>query len=171
MRALTAAVLLAACGAPSRPAAAPAPLHNATAAPSARAPGDVVARLERSGCYGECAVYSVTIFGDGSVRYDGSDFVAVKGPREGRADAGAVERLRDAAVHAGFVHMQDFTSEDCTDLPGATITIDGHTVHHYTGDAHAPDSLAALELLVDTAAGDAVWVGKNAGGPYGSYCR
>ena len=170
MRALLAALLLAACGPAPRPAPAQ-PLHNATAAPAARAPGDVVARLERSGCYGECAVYSVTIFGDGSVHYEGTDFVAAKGASDGRADAGAVERLRDAAVHAGFAHMQDFTSEDCTDLPGATITIDGHTVHHYFGDAHAPDSLAALELLLDTAANDAAWVGKDAGGPYGSYCR
>src|SRR5262249_38346257 len=102
--------------------------------------------------------------------YEGQDFVAVKGAREGKADPDAVARLREAATSAGFATMADFSHEDCTDLPGAVVTIDGHTVHHYFGDRHAPESLFSLEQQLDAAAKDSEWVGKDAGGPYGSTC-
>jgi hypothetical protein len=168
VRALALAAL-AACGS-SSPAAPSAPIHNAAPAAAAPGAGDVVARLERHGCYGECPTYHVTILGDGSVHYEGQDFVAVKGTRAGRADPDAVARLREAATRAGFAAMPDFTHQDCTDLPSAVVTIGGHTIRHYFGDRHAPESLIAIENLIDAAAKDTEWVGVEPGGPYGSTC-
>jgi len=35
--------------------------------------------LERTECYGFCPIYTLTIQGDGTVVYDGKDFVKTKG--------------------------------------------------------------------------------------------
>jgi hypothetical protein len=40
-------------------------------------------RMHRSVCYGTCPAYEVELRSDGSVRFKGEDFVAVKGTRTG----------------------------------------------------------------------------------------
>lgn len=40
---------------------------------------DVTITLERTVCFGVCPDYVVTVHGDGTVEYEGRNFVAVKG--------------------------------------------------------------------------------------------
>jgi Domain of unknown function (DUF6438) len=53
-------------------------------------PQDVLVKLERTSCFGECPVYSVTIDGRGNVTYDGEQFVRVKGRATGRISVSRV---------------------------------------------------------------------------------
>ena len=46
----------------------------------------VTIQLERSGCYGTCPVYTVTIHGDGRLEYNGKGHVKEIGAREGRTE-------------------------------------------------------------------------------------
>src|ERR1041385_2310439 len=54
---------------------------------------DVRIRLERTSCFGRCPVYSVTLFSDGRVVYEGKLNVAVIGLRTKRIPAARVLQI------------------------------------------------------------------------------
>jgi len=45
---------------------------------------ELIITLERTRCLGTCPVYKLTISGDGTVVYEGKDFVKVKGMKKSR---------------------------------------------------------------------------------------
>src|SRR5215831_9459051 len=54
---------------------------------------DVVINFERSGCYGDCPAYKLTVFGDGRVDYSGVNFVKQTGKAQGHIEPASVQRL------------------------------------------------------------------------------
>jgi hypothetical protein len=47
-------------------------------------PKALVIKLERTMCAGACPDYSLFVYGDGKIVYEGRHYVAAKGKREGR---------------------------------------------------------------------------------------
>jgi hypothetical protein len=112
---------------------------------------------------GRCAVYDVQIDGSGTVRYDGKEFAAVKGPQEAHISADAVHALYDAFAKADFFWTFDSYKALVSDLPAYTMTIsfDGQkkTLVDYDGlFAGLPKEVAELEPMIDNVAGTAKWV-------------
>src|SRR5688500_12682002 len=68
--------------------------------PASNAP--VLARLSREACLGPCAVYTITVYEDGVVEYDGRANVEEEGRRTARLDAAGLARLRAAFQKARF---------------------------------------------------------------------
>jgi hypothetical protein len=122
---------------------------------------DVVITLERIHCFGFCPDYMVTIYGNGTVLYEGRDFVRVEGVQVDRTPESEVKELVDAFYEAGFFSMRDRYEEQVTDLPSQTtsITIDGTTkvVYRY---GFQPERLVMLEDMIDEVAGTEKWVGQ-----------
>ena len=69
-------------------------------------PSDVVIRLERTACFGECPVYSVAIDGDGNVVYEGAKFVRVVGRQTDRIPASRVAAILDARRPHRVLHPE-----------------------------------------------------------------
>src|SRR5262245_13102887 len=68
------------------PPRSPAPALGApSAAPTL--PASVLASLTETGCFGSCPVYTVTIYADGRVLYEGNAFVKVVGQRSNQLTA------------------------------------------------------------------------------------
>lgn len=140
-----------------------APLH-----PAAPADGFEV-QIRRSGCYGTCPSYELTIHGDGSVDYVGADHVVVSGPQHGHIAAPALAalraRLEDAAA-SGLGGRYVRGSAQCglwaTDMPSVSIQayVGGRwlRVEHDHGCAAAPASLRELEDAIDRTAQTDQWV-------------
>jgi hypothetical protein len=149
------AVVLTACG-----ARAPRGPASTTA---------VVASLERLECFGECPIYKVTVYADGTVQYDGKDHVKVKGRRVWQIEPATIEHLRESFARVEFGALPDYPNSDCTDLPRVVLALDGHEVRHNLGDAKAPEELQELEITFDMLVKDQDVVGPP-GEPYGSYC-
>lgn len=137
-------------------------------------PSTPVVTLERTPCYGRCPVYTVAVYTDGRVVFDGRQHVAREGRSEGRVGPEAVARLvasAEAAGHAGFPASLTRPSGACptfrTDQPGAVTTVRtaGGTsrVEHdlgcsgFAGEA----ALTAFEGEVDRVLGTAAWVGSR----------
>lgn len=132
--------------------------------------------LERTGCFGSCPIYVVTLYQDGAVRFEGRDYVKKKGVFVKRVDRAAVERLFEKAESIGFWQLQDTYAiskevkkgDDAiielppTDLPTRYVTLRTakkmKRVQDYWG---APAELRELERLIDATAGVAEWVGHN----------
>ena len=132
---------------------------SATTPPSVGpVPEDFRISLERGACFGTCPVYTLTVLGNGSVRYEGLRFVEVEGEQTALLEPEAVDSLLEAIVDADFFDLKDEYTVPATDLPSITIgvTLNGRTkqVYHYgvgcgADPDTAPPGLCALEAQLE----------------------
>ena len=123
--------------------------------------------LSRSACFGTCPGYSVEIRGDGSVFYQGGDYVAVSGNHRSSVSMDEVRSLFDAFGKSDFFWTFDEYRADITDNPTYVVAIsyDGHRkrVVDYVGRAVGmPREIAELENTIDAIAHTEKWVRGNA---------
>jgi hypothetical protein len=139
-----------------------------TAAVSAQgSAAEPVITLERTACFGTCPVYRVSIFEDGTVRYNGSDFVSVTGEQTNQIDPATVSQMVQAIAEAGYFEWDEaYQNQSVTDLATVTtsVTRDGetHQIVHYLGDFGAPAALSFLEQWIDDMAWTGMWTGVMA---------
>lgn len=124
---------------------------------------DVVITLERTACFGTCPVYSLTIQGDGTVVYEGKDFVEVKGTAEKTISQDQIDKLVTEFEKADYFSLKDsYTERTITDAPTVTtsISISGKTktIEHYRGDENAPERLTQLEDKIDEIVNSDQWI-------------
>jgi hypothetical protein len=142
---------------------------------------DVVISLQRTGCYGSCAAYKLTIYGDGRLEYEGENNVKVKGKKEGHIDLADIKRIVSEFDKANYFSLDQYTENHCasctlcTDMPTTftEIRVKGtsHKVEHYYGCSCAPKPLWDLEGTVDRIARTEQWTGDvSKQGPFGTTC-
>jgi len=122
--------------------------------------------LSRGVCFGFCPDYTVTINGDGQVRYEGRRFVNVVGHRISTIPREDVARLVHRFEEIGFDRLAGAYRAQVTDLPTyvVSITRDGRTksVVDYGGQsAGMPQSVRDLQDEIDRVAATAQWVRRN----------
>lgn len=136
--------------------------HPPDTVPGAQA----IATLERTGCYGECPVYRLTVSSDGSVIYVGTRWVKVTGRQVYKLSDAQLAQLQAAFDRAGFMSFRDYDHVESTDDDWAHVSLRrGATfkrVRHYHGDNAAPPALSALEDDFDRIVGSAQFVGAQA---------
>jgi len=130
-------------------------------------PGAVpIATLERTGCYGECPVYRLTVSSDGSVVYVGTRWVKVLGRQVYKISEAQLAELQAAFEHANFMALRDYDRVENTDDDWAHIALRrGATfkrVRHYHGDNAAPAPLGVLEDEFDRIVDSGRFVGAQA---------
>jgi hypothetical protein len=141
---------------------------SAALAQTESVPDDVVIRLERTSCFGECPVYTVSIDAKGNVTYDGANFVRVEGRQTDRIPVSRVLAILDIADRIGFFDLRDRyrtirnpdgTETMVTDMPTAFVTITragrSKRVEDYLG---APRGLKELEQQIDETARTKRWI-------------
>jgi hypothetical protein len=126
---------------------------------------DSLIQMRRGGCPpGVCPVYSLSIFLDGTIAYDGQANVAALGHRTAKLSA---ERLNDLLSQIEAMDFLD-SSEQCCVCPDATerahlVILDyrpgsaAKTVVHDDACGLAPPTMTALERSIDSAAGVERW--------------
>jgi hypothetical protein len=129
-------------------------------------PQSVVISLERGPCFGSCPVYRVTMYGDGTVRYDGMDHVRTRGSQTAVISSGTVKQLVDEIERIGFFTLRDsYTEVSVTDAPTVVLSVaaDGKKkrLKHYLGDFKAPKTLEAIETRIDEVAGTGRWTSST----------
>jgi (2Fe-2S) ferredoxin len=134
--------------------------------PAAAQEAQVALTLERTACFGACPVYTVTVYTDGTVVYNGERFVDVEGEQTTTIDPETVEQLVAGFEAAGYFEWDDeYTEMFITDLPTVitSITRDGETkqITRYAGDDSAPLALPYLETWLDLAVNTSQWTGAE----------
>ena len=126
---------------------------------------DALIQMRRGGCPpGVCPVYSVSIFLDGTVAYDGQANVAVLGHRTAKLSA---ERLNELLTQIEAMDFLD-SSEQCCVCPDAMekahlVILDyrpgvaAKTVLHDEACGLAPPTMSAIEHSIDNATGVERW--------------
>ena len=125
--------------------------------------------LQRTHCYGSCPAYTVSVEGNGTVRWDGEDSWSsrVPGHHVGHVSAKAVTDLLDQFRAADFLSALPHYHSNWTDNPTQTLTLrmgeKTWTVVDYDGLKDGlPMAVRELEGEIDKAAGTDVWL---KGGP------
>jgi len=137
------------------------------AAPVLRPDSEVTITLERTGCFGTCPSYTVTVSTNGIV-FDGRGFVVASGKHTDHVDADAVRMLARRFVDADFYSMDARYWAVVTDNPAyiLSIAVDGHAkeVVDYVGlRVGMPAVIAELEHAVDTFARTQQWIAGGEG--------
>lgn len=142
-------------------------------------PVDTLIILERTGCFGTCPIYIVTATADGTVIFEGKDYVKSKGRVESKISQEQLRELITEIERAGYFSLKDRYSlreDGCqstwTDNPWAktTIRINGRTktIDHYYGCRDQPSDqtmgkvfpreLYELENKIDEIVGTKQWI-------------
>ena len=126
---------------------------------------DVVITLERTACFGTCPIYILTIYGDGTVVYEGISFVKVEGVITTSISEDKIKQLVSEFQKIDYFSLKDnYEEHNATDMPSTitSYTVDGKkkTVSHYHGDLSAPKQLAELENRIDGIVNSHQWVNR-----------
>jgi len=124
---------------------------------------DAVITLERTACFGFCPVYTLTIYGDGTVIYDGAEFVSVQDRVETTITEEKIKQLVLEFEAIDYFSLDDnYTERTITDAQTVvtSIMIDGKSkvIKHYHGDFNAPEKLTALEDKIDEIVNSSQWI-------------
>lgn len=125
---------------------------------------NVAITLERTACFGTCPVYTVTILEDGTVRYEGQNFVDVMGEQTSEIDPATVALMVEAFEEAGYFDWNaTYDTQTVSDLPTiiTSVTREGetHQITRYVGDSSAPLALPFLEQWIDLMTNTQLWTG------------
>ena len=128
--------------------------------------------MKKNGCLGQCPVYDLRFYADGTIEFDGKYNVVAKGRRWVRSDP---ELLKAALAFdfgvARWRELPEHGTVECTDQPSVTFEYDARRVEHDYGDSHAPGELTQLEYDLDRLGNVKDLVGDYALAlPEGSYC-
>src|SRR5258708_17436292 len=127
--------------------------------------------LERGVCFGTCPSYIVTLAADGTVTWEGRDFVKTKGkatahikPEDFNKLVREFERIKFATLDDKYQPGTPSCGPSATDMPSAqtSIHLNGKTksVLHYYGcrDSEVLRALTALERKIDEVIDTAKWI-------------
>jgi hypothetical protein len=129
-----------------------------------------VITLERSECFGACPVYTLTIYDNGKVEYEGLRAVKHKGKAEGQITVKAVEELVREFEKIDYFNLASYSVEGkhCpqlwTDFPTVTTSLNWKgkkktVVHNHGCRGNAVlEKLDQLEIKIDEVANTKCWV-------------
>lgn len=117
-------------------------------------------RIERSGCFGSCPVYSATIRADGTASYFGGRHAPRSGSQRGEAPFLAFARLAYFVERSGFAEMQEYYVAGWTDDETVTVTVtwrDGRRRSVSDYGRFGPPDLWILQQAIDAVVDRVRW--------------
>jgi hypothetical protein len=123
---------------------------------------NVVITLQRSGCLGSCPVYNVTIYGNGTVMYEGKENVNVSGAQRSNISEEDVRQLLSEFRNIDYFSFNEteIASHIVYDVPIVTssLSVNGKTktIQHY--ETTEPKQLTALEDTIDEMVNSSQWI-------------
>ena len=110
--------------------------------------------LSRSRCYGSCPAYTLTLYGDGRVDYDGEVNVTVTGHQAYRVDPSAVRDLIARFREVGFFSFCGHYSDTVTDRATVETSVRVHGINKTVSvyGSSWPEGLRDLDAQIDAIA-------------------
>ena len=123
--------------------------------------GDVnvpIIKLEKTSCFGNCPVYSLYIFENGSVIFDGVKNTDIIGSYKKQLSHSELKDIINSFNNANFFDFEDEYTSSITDLPTTYISYNYKgkykKIRDYTG---APKKLKELEKIISNIVNEEGW--------------
>lgn len=105
--------------------------------------------LSRSGCYGKCPVYQITLNRDGSVLYKGDMFVEHIGSYNVDVEFD-FQKFEDLVKTSDFFNLEDKYIENVADVPSCGITVKtGSRIKSVVDNGIGPEGLRVFQKEID----------------------
>lgn len=121
-------------------------------------------KLSRTGCYGKCPVYQITVNRDGSILYNGDMFVEHIGAYNVDVNFD-FQVFEDLVETTDFFNLQDRYLENVADVPVCGVTVQTNSRKKSVLDnGIGPRELKVFQKEIDkllSSAEDAVWTKVN----------
>ncbi len=127
------------------------------------ADNEIVFSMSKTRCYGKCPVYTIDIYSNGHVIYEGKSNVDKIGRFEKNITQTELSDLKKAFLDSKFFDFEDEYVSNATDLPTTYILFRNNGEEKKIKDYHrAPKELKALEKLLDDIANSTTdWIQLN----------
>lgn len=113
--------------------------------------------MRKTVCRGECPVYSVEVYDNGVVKYEGKKYVTKVGALGKKLSRSELKSLKAAFDAANFFNFEDEYTGKVTDLPSTFITYtQGEKTKTIRDHYRGPSELKALEDKVEAVVSE--WV-------------
>ncbi len=110
--------------------------------------------LSRSGCYGKCPVYQITLNRDGSILYKGNMFVEHIGSYSVETDFD-FQKFEELVKTSDFFNLEDSYMEDVADIPSCGVTVrTGSKVKSVVDNGIGPRELRVFQKEIDKVISD-----------------
>ena len=128
-------------------------------------PDESFVSLNRTGCFGKCPIYQVTVYASGRVEYAGKGHVCELGPRTALIDSRLAAKLISDLKTAGYFEIDWKPGPLRTDFPTILTRLstagNTRTISDDHGDEGVPRVLRRFEDTIDEVAGTDRWL-RNA---------
>lgn len=122
-------------------------------------PDSLVARIQRTPCYGSCPIYTISVYNTGFATYEGERFVEHEGYYGAFISRNVLNTLQNMAREIGFLELQDrYDDPGITDIPSTitTIRLDGQLKTVVNRDG-GPEKLREFEKFFDSLFKEVEW--------------
>jgi hypothetical protein len=125
----------------------------------------VAIMLKRTACLGTCPIYTITIYDNGDVVYNGEMYVDITGEQKSHLDPATVTQMVKVFEDAGYFGWKDaYDKYVLTDGPftQTSVTSKGktHQIERYAYDDTVPLALPYLENWIDIVTNSSLWTGQ-----------
>jgi hypothetical protein len=124
-------------------------------------PKDLAIGLERTMCPGACPDYSLFVYGDGKIVYEGRHYVAVKGRRKEHISKAHVKQIFDEFYRIGYFSLKDRYDPIVSDGAITITSIHADGKKKQVVNCHpsqAPEDLYQLEKMIDEITQSKRWI-------------
>lgn len=122
----------------------------------------VLATLEKGPCYGRCPVFTLTIYENGVVTYEGKRFTEREGLHYRKLDKKEIAEIQEKFRQADFFSFQRVYPSRLPDLATVTLTFsEDNKSWSVMGKDGRPDKVVALENFLDKIANTGEWISRE----------
>ena len=117
--------------------------------PSKLQEGKPILTIEKLRCMGDCPAFTLKVYENGFILYDGKMFVSPKGKYSGKISKKELERIQNKFLINGFFDFDDFYKSPGMDLQTTYISFSHMGQEKIIRDySNPPDELKELEDLL-----------------------
>ncbi len=107
--------------------------------------------MTRTACYGTCPQYTISIYDNGLIQYDGKLFVDKKGCFYAKISQSFIDRLITKITTIDFFDLNINYDAPMTDLPSVIVEVNLASNHHKITDRFSgPEKLKELQIFIDS---------------------
>ena len=107
--------------------------------------------MTRTACYGTCPQYTISIYDNGLIKYDGKLFVDKKGCFYSKIPKSFINLLITKIKTIYFFDLNTNYDAPMTDFPSVIVEVNLASNHHKITDRFSgPEKLKELQLFIDS---------------------
>lgn len=111
----------------------------------------LMVQFSRTGCFGTCPIFTLSIYTSGHAIYQGKNFVQMKGVYEANFNLADIKSIFNMAEQISFLTLEDsYDNMGISDVPSAITRLnDGNYTKQVLNRYNGPKELNQLENLID----------------------